>query len=157
MPAICASPSRTTAAWLPPWTWRGSTAPRGYQTIRFERRAEWLDPERDVAALPGLVEQYVVDVRRGQKTGTFLDQRENRLLVRGLSRGRRDALNCFSYTGGFSIAAALGGAARVVSVDLDADAVALAGLLDRLHLQRDDVDRRPRGRLRRRRRPGCRR
>jgi 23S rRNA (cytosine1962-C5)-methyltransferase len=70
--------------------------------------------------------RLLVDVRRGQKTGTFLDQRENRRLVRELARGRREALNCFSYTGGFSVAAALGGARRVTSVDQDAEAIALA-------------------------------
>jgi 23S rRNA (cytosine1962-C5)-methyltransferase len=68
----------------------------------------------------------LVDVRRGQKTGTFLDQRENRRLVRALAAGRGDALNLFSYTGGFSVAAALGGARHVVSVDVDRDAIALA-------------------------------
>jgi 23S rRNA (cytosine1962-C5)-methyltransferase len=70
--------------------------------------------------------RLLVDVRRGQKTGTFLDQRENRRLVRELARGRGDALNLFSYTGGFSVAAALGGARHVVSVDVDRDAIALA-------------------------------
>jgi 23S rRNA (cytosine1962-C5)-methyltransferase len=68
----------------------------------------------------------LVDVRRGQKTGHFLDQRENRRMVRDLSRGRALALNLFAYTGGFSVAAALGGSRRVVSVDLDGDALALA-------------------------------
>ncbi|HSN90791.1 MAG TPA: class I SAM-dependent rRNA methyltransferase [Anaeromyxobacteraceae bacterium] len=68
----------------------------------------------------------LVDVRRGQKTGLFLDQRENRRMVRDLARGRAEALNLFSYTGGFSVAAALGGARRVVSVDVDRDALALA-------------------------------
>jgi 23S rRNA (cytosine1962-C5)-methyltransferase len=70
--------------------------------------------------------KMLVDVRRGQKTGTFLDQRENRRMVRELACGRATALNCFSYTGGFSLAAALGGAKHVVSVDVDADAIALA-------------------------------
>jgi len=70
--------------------------------------------------------KLLVDVRRGQKTGAFLDQRENRRLVRELARGRAAALNCFSYTGGFSVAAALGGATNVVSVDLDGEALALA-------------------------------
>ncbi len=70
--------------------------------------------------------KLLVDVRRGQKTGTFLDQRENRRLVRELARGRAKALNCFSYTGGFSVAAALGGVGHVVSVDVDRDAIALA-------------------------------
>src|SRR5690606_10410221 len=60
----------------------------------------------------------------GQKTGFFLDQRLNRLRVRELARGR--VLNTFCYTGGFSIPAALGGAEEVVSVDISADAIALA-------------------------------
>nr|WP_263429849.1 class I SAM-dependent methyltransferase [Nannocystis pusilla] len=63
-----------------------------------------------------------VDVRRGQKTGMFLDQRENRRLIRQVARGR-ETLNLFSYTGGFSLAAALGGAPRVTSVDLARNAV----------------------------------
>lgn len=70
--------------------------------------------------------RLLVDVRRGQKTGLFLDQRENRRLVRELARGRAEALNCFAYTGGFSVAAALGGSRHVVSVDVDREAVALA-------------------------------
>jgi 23S rRNA (cytosine1962-C5)-methyltransferase len=70
--------------------------------------------------------KILVDVRRGQKTGLFLDQRENRRMVRDLARGRPEALNLFSYTGGFSVAAALGGASHVVSSDLDKDALALA-------------------------------
>ncbi len=70
--------------------------------------------------------KVLVDVRRGQKTGHFLDQRENRRMVRELARGRPEALNLFSYTGGFSVAAALGGARHVVSVDVDADAIDLA-------------------------------
>jgi 23S rRNA (cytosine1962-C5)-methyltransferase len=60
----------------------------------------------------------------GQKTGMFLDQRDNRDLVRSLAKGRR-SLNMFCYTGGFSVAAALGGASQVTSVDSDADAIAL--------------------------------
>ncbi|HEU4407942.1 MAG TPA: class I SAM-dependent rRNA methyltransferase [Polyangiaceae bacterium] len=57
-----------------------------------------------------------VDLVRGQKTGAFLDQRENRRRVRSLAAGRR-ALNLFSYAGGFSLAARLGGAPHVTSVD----------------------------------------
>jgi 23S rRNA (cytosine1962-C5)-methyltransferase len=80
---------------------------------------------------PDLVEivehgaRFGVDVRRGQKTGFFLDQRENRLAIRRFARGR-EALNCFGYTGGFSVQLALGGARKVTTVDLDRDAVALA-------------------------------
>ncbi|HEX9291341.1 MAG TPA: class I SAM-dependent rRNA methyltransferase [Anaeromyxobacteraceae bacterium] len=81
-------------------------------------------PERIAVDEHGM--RLLVDVRRGQKTGTFLDQRENRRLVRELAQGRGEALNCFSYTGGFSVAAALGGVKHVVSVDVDRDAIALA-------------------------------
>jgi 23S rRNA (cytosine1962-C5)-methyltransferase len=70
--------------------------------------------------------KLLVDVRRGQKTGLFLDQRENRRMVREFSAGRGDALNLFGYTGGFSVAAALGGARHVVTIDVDRDAILLA-------------------------------
>ncbi len=59
----------------------------------------------------------------GQKTGLFLDQRVHRAMVGGWASGRLVA-NLFAYTGGFSVAAALGGAARVVTVDLAPEAVA---------------------------------
>lgn len=65
------------------------------------------------------------DVLAGQKTGLFLDQRENRRRIFELARGLRVA-NIFAYNGGFSVAAALGGAARVVSVDISAPAIAAA-------------------------------
>jgi 23S rRNA (cytosine1962-C5)-methyltransferase len=68
---------------------------------------------------------FVVDLARGQKTGAFLDQRDNRRRVGELARGRR-VLNLFSYAGGFSLHAALGGAAHVTSVDVAAAAHATA-------------------------------
>lgn len=68
---------------------------------------------------------FEVDVLHGQKTGTFLDQRENRQIVRRLASGRR-VLNLFSYAGGFSIQAALGGAQHVTSVDIAGKAHATA-------------------------------
>jgi 23S rRNA (cytosine1962-C5)-methyltransferase len=57
-----------------------------------------------------------VDIQGGHKTGFYLDQRENRRLVRELSAGR-SVLNCFCYTGGFSLQALAGGAASVLSID----------------------------------------
>jgi 23S rRNA (cytosine1962-C5)-methyltransferase len=63
--------------------------------------------------------RYSVDLIEGQKTGLFLDQREMRSLVRELAAGRR-VLNCFAYTGGFSIAALAGGASHVDSVESSA-------------------------------------
>jgi len=70
--------------------------------------------------------RIAVDVRGGQKTGYFLDQRENRLALRRYARGKTRVANCFSYSGGFSVSAALGGAREVISVDRDATALGLA-------------------------------
>ena len=69
--------------------------------------------------------RYLVDVLHGQKTGFFLDQREGRARVRALAAGRQ-VLNTFAYTGGFAVAAGLGGAARVVSVESSRAALELA-------------------------------
>jgi 23S rRNA (cytosine1962-C5)-methyltransferase len=66
-----------------------------------------------------------VDVYHGQKTGLFFDHRDNRAYVRSIANGR-DMLNLFSYTGGFTVAAGLGGAKSLVSVDIAAPAVAAA-------------------------------
>ena len=68
---------------------------------------------------------FLAELAGGQKTGFFLDQRENRHLVRGLAAGRR-LLNLFSYSGAFGVAALAGGAARVVHVDVSESALALA-------------------------------
>jgi 23S rRNA (cytosine1962-C5)-methyltransferase len=68
---------------------------------------------------------FLVDLARGQKTGAFLDQRDNRRRVGEIARGRR-VLNLFSYAGGFSLHAALAGAAHVTSVDVAAAAHATA-------------------------------
>jgi 23S rRNA (cytosine1962-C5)-methyltransferase len=69
--------------------------------------------------------RYHVDVRAGHKTGFYVDQRDNRALVQAYAAGR-DVLNCFCYTGGFSLAALGGGAQRVVSIDSSGEALALA-------------------------------
>jgi len=68
---------------------------------------------------------FRVDVEAGQKTGFFLDQRENRQRVRALAAGR-EVLDCFAYTGGFSIAALAGGAKRVLAVESSASALEVA-------------------------------
>jgi 23S rRNA (cytosine1962-C5)-methyltransferase len=77
--------------------------------------------------------KMIVRPKSGQKTGMFLDQREHRALVRKLSRGRDRAANLFGYTGGFSIAAVLGGARRVVTVDQAPAALADAREVFRLN------------------------
>ncbi len=89
-------------------------------------RAGWLRGERsplvEVAEGPA---RWVVDVARGQKTGFYLDQRENRLAVAARCRGV-EVLDVFCYTGAFAVQAALAGAARVVGVDISPEAVAQA-------------------------------
>ena len=70
-------------------------------------------------------QQFSVNWEKGQKTGFFLDQRENRELVKCYSKGRT-VLNTFCYTGGFSVYALAGGAKEVVSVDSSERAVTLA-------------------------------
>jgi 23S rRNA (cytosine1962-C5)-methyltransferase len=66
-----------------------------------------------------------VDVRAGHKTGFYLDQRDNRALVRRLAAGR-DVLDAFCYSGGFALSAALGGARSVQAMDSSEQALALA-------------------------------
>lgn len=88
------------------------------------RRFESLSEEVTVVhgELPASVDideagaRFAVDLRSGQKTGFFFDQRDNREVVRRLARGKR-VLDCFCYSGGFAINAALGGAASVLAVD----------------------------------------
>lgn len=69
--------------------------------------------------------KFRVDPHEGQKTGFFLDQRENRCLARSLAAGKR-VLNLFSYSGAFGVYAAAGGATAVTNVDVSARAIDLA-------------------------------
>ena len=69
--------------------------------------------------------RYAVDVVAGQKTGFFLDQRDNRLAVGAQCRDR-EVLNCFCYTGGFTLSALAAGARSVTSVDSSAPALEAA-------------------------------
>jgi 23S rRNA (cytosine1962-C5)-methyltransferase len=85
--------------------------------------------------------RFLVDIRKGHKTGFYLDQRSNRSRVRELAVGRR-VLDCFCYTGGFTINALVGGAASVVSVDSSAEALAQLRLnleLNQLPLERANL------------------
>ncbi|MDB4969477.1 MAG: m5C1962 methyltransferase RlmI [Myxococcales bacterium] len=67
--------------------------------------------------------RFAVDIVHGQKTGFFLDQRENRRAIRAFAGGV-EVVNLFGYTGGFSVHAALAGARRVTTVDVAAPALA---------------------------------
>ena len=70
--------------------------------------------------------RLLINFYEGQKTGFFIDQRENRELVSRMAAGRR-VLNCFGYTGGFSLAALRGGAQYVETVDISKKAIELCG------------------------------
>ena len=100
------------------------------------RKREGLPMEGVVGVLSGdeppeLIEieegaiRYLVDVRKGHKTGFYLDQREARAQVAAFAAGR-ETLNCFSYTGGFGLACAAAGAGSVENLDLSQPALELA-------------------------------
>lgn len=98
------------------------------------RAKEGLEPRAEVVrgtleAAPVVIDEYglrfAVDLRVGHKTGFYLDQRRSRQRVGELASGRR-VLNAFSYTGGFGVAAAVGGSERVVNVDTSRPALELA-------------------------------
>ncbi|MDA0746381.1 MAG: class I SAM-dependent rRNA methyltransferase [bacterium] len=101
----------------------GTRRPEGLETqpvglLAGQEPPEWLE-------ITEYRTRFWVDLRGGQKTGFFLDQRENRLAAQGFAKGR-SVLNLFSYSGGFSVYAARGKAQRVVSVDVSEPAVELA-------------------------------
>ncbi len=123
--------------------WRGAIAAALQQTTGarcvFERSdadvrsLEGLDSRTGpvIGVLPsevGIIEgglRYRVDIEHGQKTGFYLDQRDNRAILRRHAAGRR-VLNAFCYSGGFTVAALAGGAKSTLSIDSSADALALA-------------------------------
>ncbi len=89
--------------------------------------------------------RYVVDVENGQKTGFFLDQKENRLAAARIARGKT-VLDCFTHTGSFALNAARAGAKHVTAVDISGDAVAMArrnaalnGLTDKMDFLCENV------------------
>ncbi len=97
------------------------------------RVLEGLEPRNGVlrGTLPENVEvvehglRFKVDVAAGQKTGFYLDQRDNRALTEKLAKDK-EVLNCFCYTGGFSLYALSGGAKSVLSIDASGDALRIA-------------------------------
>lgn len=98
------------------------TLPRNAE---LETENKWLCGEADkiVAAENGL--QFYIDFQQGQKTGFFVDQRENRALLEQYAR-EKNVLNICCYSGGFSVYALRGGAKKVVSVDASERAIDLA-------------------------------
>ncbi|MEA2490823.1 MAG: rRNA (cytosine1962-C5)-methyltransferase [Acidobacteriota bacterium] len=92
---------------------------------RLPTEGEWLGEGEPVADVHEHGLRFRVEPAEGQKTGFFLDQRENRQITRELARGRR-VLNLFSYSGAFGVYAAAGGATSVENVDVSAAAIELA-------------------------------
>ena len=92
----------------------------------------------DAPSAPIAIEEndlrFEADIARGHKTGFYLDQRANRALVRDLSSAR-EVLDCFCYTGGFTLNALAGGAAFVTAIDSSGDALAAA----RHHVRLNDL------------------
>ena len=101
------------------------------QTVPFNARLGavdgylWGSSDHSAHVVTENGEKFLVNWEQGQKTGFFLDQRENRELVKRYSKGRT-VLNTFCYTGGFSVYAMAGGAEKVCSVDSSERAVVLA-------------------------------
>jgi 23S rRNA (cytosine1962-C5)-methyltransferase len=106
---------------------------RGVRRIYFKndipaRKIEQLTTESEGEPAATIIEnglKFLIEPAAGQKTGFFLDQRENRQLARTLARGKR-VLNLFSYSGAFGVYAAAGGAAHVDNVDISAPAIEAA-------------------------------
>ena len=88
-------------------------------------RSELRAPGSDIVSFLENGLNFVADLGAGQKTGFFLDQRDNRARLRALARGK-SVLNLFSYSGAFSVAALAGGASAAIDVDSSAAALALA-------------------------------
>ena len=82
--------------------------------------------------------RYRVDLMNGQKTGFFLDQKENRQAIHRLVKGRT-VLDCFTHTGSFALNAGIAGAKSVLGIDISEDAVAMASDNARLNGLEDTV------------------
>ncbi|MDP3790510.1 MAG: class I SAM-dependent rRNA methyltransferase [Candidatus Omnitrophota bacterium] len=97
------------------------------------RRIEKLKSVKCWVGTPGPAEveideakvKFIVDIEKGHKTGFYLDQRRSRLALRAIAKGKK-VLDLFCYTGGFSINAALGGAKKVLGIDVKSDWLDLA-------------------------------
>ncbi|MEC9284222.1 MAG: class I SAM-dependent rRNA methyltransferase [Bdellovibrionota bacterium] len=93
---------------------------------KHDAQSKWIigDGATEVCVLENSM-KILVDIQEGQKTGFFIDQKQNRDYLKSICKNK-SVLNLFSYTGGFSIAAGQGGASRVVSVDIAKPAIEFA-------------------------------
>lgn len=135
--------ARARPLWLPPLLEAFAGAAVVQKNDLSSRKGEGLPLEDELLAGGAIPERagfrerglsFVAEIAAGQKTGFFLDQRENRHLVRSIAAGR-SVLDLFSYSGAFGVAALMGGATRVTHVDVSGAALALARENHRLNGQ----------------------
>lgn len=103
--------------------WRSQHKPLKQDGFVVDEHAEIVGGASVMVREEGIV--FEVDTASGQKTGLFLDQRDNHALIASLAEGR-SVLDLYSYSGGFALHAAKAGASRVVAVDSSAQAIELA-------------------------------
>jgi 23S rRNA (cytosine1962-C5)-methyltransferase len=105
---------------------RSDVAVRKHEGLEQRQGLLWGEDPPEFVTIQEQDRLFAVSIQKGHKTGYYLDQYDNRGLVQTLSAGKA-VLNCFSYTGGFGIAALKGGARHVTNVDSSAPALELAG------------------------------
>jgi 23S rRNA (cytosine1962-C5)-methyltransferase len=103
---------------------RSDVSARKLEGLELRRGFAWGTADTGVWIKEGDL-AFFVEVAAGQKTGFFLDQRENRQAVKRLARDRT-VLDCFCYSGGFSVGAGAGGAASILGVDISPEALSWA-------------------------------
>ena len=103
---------------------RNDASPRKLEGLELRKGFAWGEGGTGLWIQEGEL-SFLVEVAEGQKTGFFLDQRENRRVVKSLAAGR-EILDCFCYSGGFALNAAAGEASSVMGIDLSAEAIAWA-------------------------------
>lgn len=104
---------------------RSEAAVRQREGLPPEQGLLWGEMPPEIVEINENGRLYGISIAHGHKTGFYLDQFDNRELVRRLSAGRT-VLNCFAYTGGFGIAALQGGASHVLNIDSSAPSLVLA-------------------------------
>lgn len=103
---------------------RADAEVRGREGLGAVESVLWGHPPTRIEVLEhGL--RFLVDLQSGQKTGFYLDQRENRQRVAGYCQGGR-VLNCFAYTGAFAVYAAAAGAAQIINIDTSVEVLQMA-------------------------------
>lgn len=116
--------------------WRSQTKPLAQDGFLLDESIDIQQGARIVVREEGVA--FEVDTASGQKTGLFLDQRDNHALIASLAQGRR-VLDLYSYSGGFALHAAKAGASRVVAVDSSAQAIEL-GRSNATHNGLDNIE-----------------